>query len=332
MSRPTKIVIDLAAIRANCQLAQALAPLSKTLAVVKADAYGHGAGPVAKALAPLVEMLTVSCLEEALILRQAGIKKPILLLEGFFSTSEINIAINNDCEFVIHSIRQVEQLLTVSAVRPVKVWLKIDTGMHRLGLSPEDAATVYGQLQGATNVGDIAIMSHFSCADEPSADYTKKQLAIFNQCVIKLSNSSGECSIANSAGILAWPESRLSWNRPGIMLYGLSPFSESQDNADKLIPAMNFESAVIALRKVKVGESVGYGNTWTAQRPSIIATIAVGYGDGYPRNARTGTPVLINGQRAALVGRVSMDLISVDVTELDPVQVGDGVELWGKIC
>lgn len=333
MSRPTKIIIDLAAIRTNCRLAQTLAPQSKTAAVIKADAYGHGAVEVAKAIEPQVEMLSVSCLEEAIILRESGLTKPILLLEGCFSQSEIDLAVQNQCELIIHSQWQVSQLLSASVKAPINIWLKIDTGMHRLGISPQQVEAIYAALSGAKIVNKVRLVSHFAHADEIDGAHTSQQINQFNSCIQNIVASSKqkvELSLANSAAILAWPETRVDWNRPGIMLYGLSPFSQPQELANQLIPAMHFESKVIALRQVPAGESVGYGCSWHAKQPSIMATIAVGYGDGYPRSAKSGTPVLINGYRAPLAGRVSMDLISVDVTGLPHVNIGDTAVLWGN--
>lgn len=333
MSRPAKIIIDLAAIQANCRLAQALAPYSKTVAVIKADAYGHGAAEVAKAIESQVEMFTVSCLEEALALRESGLKKPILLLEGCFDKAELNIAMDNQCEVVVHSSIQLEQLLTSTLEVPIKIWLKIDTGMHRLGILPQQVESVYTKLIASPNVKSIVLMTHFADADNVGGAHTAMQINRFEDCIqpiVTNTNQHVELSMANSAALLAWQQTRVGWNRPGIMLYGLSPFSEPLEVTQHLIPAMNFESQVIALREIFTGESVGYGCTWTAQRPSVIATIAVGYGDGYPRTAKSGTPVLINQQRAPLAGRVSMDLISVDVTDLTNVQIGDRALLWGK--
>lgn len=333
MSRPAKIIIDLAAIQANCRLAQTLAPHSKTVAVVKADAYGHGAVEVTKALEPQVEMFTVSCLEEALVLRENGLKKPILLLEGCFDKSELKIALDNQCEIIVHSRLQLEQLLNTRLETPLNIWLKIDTGMHRLGILPHEVASIYAKLAESSNVNNIVLVTHFAHADDVGGAHTAMQINQFKTCIqpiVDNANQKVELSMANSAALLAWHQTRVDWNRPGIMLFGLSPFAEAIDAAKELIPAMEFESQVIALRQILTGESVGYGCTWTAQRTSVIATIAVGYGDGYPRAAKSGTPVLINQQRAPLAGRVSMDLISVDVTDLPNVNLGDTAILWGK--
>lgn len=334
MSRPAKIIIDLTAIQANCRLAHSIAPQSKTVAVIKADAYGHGAVEVAKAIGSQVEMFAVSCLEEALILRKNAVHKPILLLEGCFEKTELTTALNNQCELVVHSRLQAQQLLNAKLEKPINVWLKIDTGMHRLGILPEEVDCIYGELHASANVKNIILMTHFAHADDVSGQHTVMQIGQFEHCtapIIANAPHKVALSMANSAALLAWPQTRVDWHRPGIMLYGLSPFLDPIEETKKLIPAMDFESQVIALREISSGESVGYGCTWTAKRRSIIATIAVGYGDGYPRTAKSGTPVLINRQRAPLAGRVSMDLICVDVTDLDKVEVGDKALLWGKV-
>ncbi|MEP0176169.1 MAG: alanine racemase [Paraglaciecola sp.] len=330
MSRPAKIFIDLAAVEANYKYAQILAPNSNAIAVVKADAYGHGAVEVAKKLASSAELFAVSCLEEALVLRQAGIEQSILLLEGCFSQDEIPLAVTQNCQLVVHTQQQIDELLNADISQPVSVWLKVDTGMHRLGIQPDEAAQASLTLKASKNVKAVLLMSHFSSADNLASDGVSKQLDVFENCVSTIKEIGIQKSMANSAGILAWPNSHKNWNRPGIMLYGLSPFSEYQPQASQLQAAMSFESEIIAMRDVSAGESVGYGDTWVANRPSVVATVAVGYGDGYPRTAKLGTPVLVNKQRVPLAGRVSMDMISIDVTGLQNVNIGDKVELWGK--
>jgi alanine racemase len=355
MSRPTSITVDLAAIRANLRTVKQLAPESNILAVVKANAYGHGAVPVAKSIEAYVDKLTVSCVEEATELRQEGISKPIVLLEGVFEASELDWVSANQCEPVIHNEQQLQQLIQADLASPLSVWLKIDTGMHRLGIAPTEVTRFYQALHRSKNVKGVVLLSHFSCADEisgvstglpdalgtpisaPTQSFTQYQGRIFEQSLRALIDanltdfapSDLTCSLANSAAILAWPDYHLDWVRPGIMLYGVSPFSHSQANAEQLVPAMTFSSEITALRSLDAGQSVGYGNTWVAQRPSVIATVAVGYGDGYPRSAKSGTPVLVNGQRARLVGRVSMDLITLDVTDIPSVELGSKVILWG---
>lgn len=327
MSRPAKAIIDLAAIRHNYQLAQQLAPNAQTLAVVKANAYGHGSVAVAKTLEPLAPALAVACIEEALELRQAGIVKPILLLEGVFSADEVHIASAENFWLVINSSTQIEMIAAASVPQPLTVWLKADSGMHRLGLSGQPFRAAYLRLKSLPQVHDrVVIATHFAAADELESPYTQYQLDCFTAMVTGLG---APVSLANSAAIMAWPQAQGDYTRPGIMLYGSSPFNQPQINAERLKPVMTLESAVISVRTLDAGETVGYGRNWTAQRRSTIATVAIGYGDGYPRQTPNGTPVFINGQQAALAGHVSMDMITVDVTDLDSVEVGDQVELWG---
>lgn len=331
MSRPTKIVINLAALKKNCNLAQSLSTQGKVVAVVKADAYGHGATDIAQALAKDVAMFAVSSLEEALVLRESGIKQPVLLLEGCFSDDEYLLAAKQNFEIVIHNDIQLNHLIGHSFKPALTVWLKVDSGMHRLGISPDNAMQFYQQLKAADSVDKIILTTHLASADCLDMGYTEMQLARFLISIQPIIDTGDDVqlSIANSAGLMAWPDSRGDWNRPGIMLYGLSPFADPHPIADNLNAVMTFQSEVIAVRTISKGEAVGYGSTWVAEQDAVIATVAAGYGDGYPRTAKSGTPVLVNGQRATLAGRVSMDMISVDVTLLDNIKVGDKVELWG---
>ncbi len=300
--------------------------------VVKANAYGHGAITVAQTLEPLAPALGVACIEEALELREAGLKKPILLLEGFFSAEELQLAAEKKFWLMVQNEEQLTALggtrLPATLSSPLNCWLKIDTGMHRLGFQPEQATAIYSQLSDLPAVAsDIVLATHFASADDLDNDFTTRQIQRFNACTQGLA---APRSMANSPGLLGWPEARSDWNRPGFMLYGHSPFATPHPEAARLQAVMTFRSEVMAVRELAVGESVGYANTWSARKPSRIATVPVGYGDGYPRHAENSTPVLINGQRAKLVGRVSMDMITVDVTKLDGVKVGDEVILWGE--
>ena len=345
MSRPAKVIIDLGALRHNCQLANELSPESKTMAVIKADAYGHGAVQVAQVLEGLVPAFGVACIEEALELREAGIETPIHLLEGAFSEDEIHIAVNNNFSLAVVNHEQKKALLDCQldkSNQQLKVWLCVDTGMHRLGIQPNEIASSYKELAACEHIqDDIVIATHFACADDLENNFTSEQLSRFQQGmndldlhdgfqpVLPLTSSSIPLSLANSAALLGWPETRAEWNRPGIILFGSSPFTAPHQEADKLLPVMTFKSGVIALRDIPPGEPVGYSATWAAERHSRIATVAIGYGDGYPVHAPTGTPVLINGHRCPLVGRVSMDMITVDVTDLPDICLGDEVILWG---
>lgn len=322
MQRKTAVHIDLDAIRANFALACSLAPDAQAVAVIKADAYGHGIVPVAMALCDSVSMFAVATVDEAVILREAGIKNAVLVLEGASTTGGVAVARSLDLVLMVHSQDQVAMLANTHAA----TWVKVDTGMHRLGIAPADLGGMLEQLR----VGDVdvhVVCTHLACADDIENNATHEQLEVFRSCTV---GSDLPQSIANSAGIIAWPDSHVDWIRPGIMLYGVSPFMADLESAGRLQPAMTFSSEVIAIRKVPAGHSVGYGARWTADRPSVIATIAAGYADGYPRHAPNGTPVFVGGRVVPLVGTVSMDMITVDVTDYDGVAIGDTVELWGR--
>jgi alanine racemase len=329
MARPNQARLNLDAARHNIALARELAPRSRVMAVVKANAYGHGAVTLAKALAPGADALAVACLEEALELRESGIELPILLLEGVFEPEELDIAARANCWITLDNEIQLQWLEAARPPQPLHCWVKVDTGMHRLGVKPERAAEFYQRVRASANGHDTPVFStHFARADELDRQTTVEQLALFERATRGLD---APRSAANSPGLLAWPESHYQWVRPGYMLWGNSPFGRvPQEHADRLRPVMTLCSAVISLRDVAPGATVGYGGGWTAQRPSRIATVTIGYGDGYPRSASNGTPVLVNGRRAPLAGRVSMDMLTVDVTDLDGVRVGDPVVLWGE--
>jgi len=328
MARPNQARLDLVALRHNIEHARSLAPHSKVMAVVKANAYGHGALTIAKTLEPLTDALAVACIEEALELRAGGITAPVLLLEGFFEESELITVVANNFWLCIDNEWQLASLEKADLQQPVPVWLKIDTGMHRLGIEPAKAERAFSRLEKSSNIAEgIVLCTHFASADNLDSTQTQQQLDQFRLVCETLP---GERSAANSPGLLGWPDSHFDWIRPGYMLYGNSPFPGPHKNTEALQPVMTLCSAIISIRDVEVGESVGYGANWTADKPSRIATVTVGYGDGYPRLARNGTPVLVNGQRASLAGRVSMDMITIDVTDLENVNIGDEVILWGK--
>ena len=327
MTRPTSLTIDLAAIRANVALTRKRAPQSKLLACVKADAYGHGLVQVAKAIVTGVDAFGVANIEEALVLRRSGIDSPILLLEGVFQADELDEVVANDLWITVHSQYQVEMLECLATKRPIQVWLKMDTGMHRLGFSPADYKEAYGKLSTCSAVGSIVHMTHFACADEPENSITTQQLEAFQTGILGLP---GERSVANSATILSREDAHFEWVRPGFMLYGASPFIDPTMEVDQLTPAMHFSAAVIAVREIQAGDAVGYNHSWRATRDTRVAVIAAGYGDGYPRNTASGTVVLVGDQPATTIGHVAMDMILVDVTALRNVHEGTPVELWGK--
>jgi alanine racemase len=327
MGRPTRADIDLGALRDNYALACRLSGNGRCMPIVKANAYGHGIVSVARALEPAAPAFGVACIEEALVLREAGISIPILLLEGFFSEEELELACEHGFWLMVQDDWQLAILEAARPRKPLNIWLKLDTGMHRLGFDPVGAAGLYRRVSELPHVAPgVVLATHFASADDLDKDFTRQQLALFDQYTAGLD---APRSLANSPALLGWPAARADWNRPGLMLYGCSPFQHPHPSTEALKPVMRLRSEVMALREVPAGDTVGYANAWQATRPSRIVTIPVGYGDGYPRHARNGTPVLVNGYRAPLVGRVSMDMITVDVTDLGPVGVGDEVVLWG---
>lgn len=327
MGRATRAIIDLSAISHNYHLAKTLASHSNAVAVIKADAYGHGAVRVALAMESEVPAFGVACIEEALELREGGVKKPILLLEGFFTADELSLIAENDFWTAIHRMEQVAMLEGAQMAAPVNVWLKLDSGMHRLGVDAKDYRLAYDRLKACNNVADVVLMSHLACADELDKPYTLQQAELFDQTVAGLG---AKQSIANSPATLAWPMLHRDWIRPGLMLYGASPFEEAHVNADRLMAAMTLESEVIAIHDLQAGDAVGYAASYVCDKDTRVGTVAIGYGDGYSRSAGTGTPVIVNGQRARIIGRVSMDMCAVDLTGLTDVDVGSKVELWGR--
>ncbi|KAA0874197.1 alanine racemase [Nitrincola tapanii] len=333
MARQLRAQINLQAIASNYALAKAQAPAAAALAVVKADAYGHGAVAVAQALSQ-ADAFAVAAIEEALELREAGITQPILLLEGFFEADELALIQSHRLWSALHHPAQLQVLMSFlersDAQAGWHIWLKVDSGMHRLGFMPEQVPEVLNTLQRHPKIAQVVLMSHFACADEPSPDKTLVQLQQMQKLMQCLPKSQAlPISLSNSAAVMAWPQAHHQWLRPGLMLYGASPFAQPQPLAAALKPAMTLTTPIIALREVEAGETVGYGANFTATRRSRIATLAVGYADGYPRHAPNGTPVALLGHRASLAGRVSMDMITVDLTDLPQAQIGDEVELWG---
>ncbi|APU28382.1 alanine racemase [Ectopseudomonas alcaliphila JAB1] len=329
--RPARALIDLDALRHNYRLARELSG-ARALAVVKADAYGHGSVRCAQALEAEADGFAVACIEEALVLREAGIRAPILLLEGFFEADELVLIDRHDLWCVIHAQWQIEAIEQAQLSKPLTVWLKLDSGMHRVGLHPAEYQVAYRRLLASGKVSKIVLMSHFARADEPECERTSEQLAVFQQAREGLS---AEVSLRNSPAVLGWPQlfektGASDWVRPGIMLYGATPFEQAQQQAARLQPVMTLESKVISVRELPAGEPVGYGARFIAERPTRVGVVAMGYADGYPRHAPTGTPVMVDGQPARLIGRVSMDMLTVDLTDLPQAGLGSRVELWGK--
>ncbi|MCH4810958.1 alanine racemase [Vreelandella neptunia] len=325
--RPLVADIDLDALRHNYQLACRCAPQSRSVAVIKADAYGHGALACAQALEEHAPAFAVACIEEALALRQGGITQPIILLEGIFSADELSLVDTHGFWIAVHTQWQVDTLLAATPRQPIPVWLKVDSGMHRLGFDIDEAAAIWGQLSAAPSVATLHLMSHFATADAHDNHYFSQQMAQLETLARELE---APLCLANSPATLAWPIAHGDWNRPGVMLYGSDPLEVANEITQQLQPVMTLRSEIIALRELEKGEPVGYSGRWRAPRRSLIAVVACGYGDGYDRHAVDGTPVLVNGQRCAIAGKVSMDMLTVDVTDVPGAAIGSEVILWGK--
>jgi alanine racemase len=321
------VTIDLGALRSNLQVLRRLAPKSRVMAVIKANAYGHGLVAAARALTA-ADALAVARLGEALTLREAGIKSPVVLLEGVLDSEQLAAAAAGDLELVVHSVEQVELLKDAPAGARFKIWLKLDSGMNRLGFKGDAFQAAHASLCALPCVQQpFNLCTHLASADSPELPTTAEQLMVFAAATRSLP---GARSLENSAALLSFPDSQADWVRPGLVLYGISPFRGATGKDHGLRPAMTLASRVIAVKDLAEGEQVGYGGDWTATRPTRLAIASVGYGDGYPRAAASGTPVLVNGERAALAGRVSMDMLAIDVTEIQrPAKVGDPVVLWG---
>ncbi len=327
----TRAAIDLSACRHNLSVAKQAAPDSKCIAVIKANAYGHGMINIAKALSD-ADAFAVARIEEAVQLRQAGITTPVLLLEGFTSENELDLVRKYKLDSVIHNESQL-QLLEKSNSKAITIILKIDSGMHRLGFTPDNVANVIQRLEKCTSINHpFNLMTHLANADDKQDDKTIKQIDVFYQSIEDYSKNKKniQTSIANSAGILGWPQSHAYWNRPGIMLYGVSPFNNAKANNYNLKPVMTLFSQLISVKKLKKGDAIGYGGSYVCKKEMTVGIVAIGYGDGYPRHAKTGTPVLVNNQCCSLLGRVSMDMICVDLSEQVGATVNDPVVLWGK--
>lgn len=326
--RPTHATVRLDAIADNYRLACDKAPGSKSIAVIKANAYGHGILEVARKLESMVPAFAVAMIDEAIQLRDAGIHKPVLIMQGVNGAAEFAEATARGFWVMLHQRQQVETLLSLKSSDPTRAWIKLDTGMHRLGIAVDDLDWVCTSLAASANAQTGPVLcTHLACADNLENPMTGRQVNMVRSSASKYKLA---LSIANSAGILYWPESHSEWNRPGYMLYGNCPTNAFVSSAIGLRPAMTMNSEIIAIRNLAPAEGVGYGHDWVAKRHSKIGTIAIGYGDGYPRHAPSGTPVWVNGQRVPLTGRVSMDAICVDLTDTEKAAVGDPVELWGE--
>lgn len=325
MSRPVLASIDLPALRQNLQIVRRAAPTSRLWAVVKANAYGHGLSRVWSALSG-ADGFAMLNLEEAILLREHGWKGPILMLEGFFHADELALFDKYRLTTSVHSNWQIKALQQAKLHAPLDIYVKVNSGMNRLGFMPDRLHTVWQQLRALNNVSAMTLMSHFADAENP-------QGIIEPMCRIEQAAEGLDCprSLANSAATLWHPEAHFDWVRPGIVLYGASPSGQWQDVANSgLKPVMTLSSEIIAVQNLQAGEVVGYGGRYRTSGEQRIGIVACGYADGYPRVAPDGTPVLVDGVRTRTVGRVSMDMLAVDLTPCPQAGIGAPVELWGK--
>lgn len=325
MPRATLARIDTEALRHNFRKARELAGSSRAMAVVKADGYGHGIARVAGALSADAERFAVACLEEAEALRNCGITHPIVLLQGVHEAADLTLCRYQKYEPVIHSETQLAWL--AECERPPALWLKVNTGMNRLGFRPDELAAVVRTLQGQ-GVELLGFMTHFACADDVASPRTREQTQVFEAATAAWPGLWR--SVGNSAAHWLPDQPLYDWSRPGIMVYGGSPLLDKTGPELGLQAVMSLESRIISVRSLAPGDSVGYGDTWRAAAPSVMGMVCIGYGDGYPRHAGTGTPVWVRGRRSRLLGRVSMDMLAIDLTDVPGASVGDPVELWGR--
>lgn len=328
MPRHTRALIDPAALRHNFRLAEKLAAPAQAMAVIKADGYGHGLANVVTALDDIVSCYAVATVQEGVAIRELGSKHPVVLLEGSHDSEDWPACFHHQLQPVLHSPHQVEQLARQGREsETVTVWIKCNTGMNRLGFAPEAVPGMVEKVSSLAGVSLRGLMTHFACADDPQDPMTARQ----RDQIAALSRQYPQLlvSTANSAAHYH-PQTLCQWTRPGIMLYGGSPLLNTRGQALELAPAMRLMSRVVAVRDLQPGDSVGYGASWTASRPGRMGIVEIGYGDGYPRHAPSGTPVAVAGHRVALIGRVSMDMLAVDLTDIPQEGIGAPVELWGE--
>ena len=327
MPRPIQALIDLSALEYNLSVVRRHAPRARVMAVVKADAYGHGLLRAAEALKS-ADGFALLEMDAAIRLRDAGYRHPILLVEGFFSTEELGLIEQYHLSTVIHHSEQLAMLSAYKRRSGLDVFLKLNTGMNRLGFMPEQFSAALESLRTNPAIGQITLMTHFARADEPAGENSvSTQLQHFNAVA---AGRNLACSLANSAAILRHPETHADWVRPGIMLYGASPFSGKTAAELGLRPVMTISSRVIAVQNIRAGDAVGYGHIFCADRSMRVGIVAGGYADGYPRHAPTGTPVLVDGRRSRILGRISMDMLHVDLSGIGSADVGSQVILWGE--
>ncbi|MGL5742759.1 MAG: alanine racemase [Legionella sp.] len=327
MSRPTKLVIEPKALLHNLAQIRRFAPGKKVIAMIKANAYGCGVHIVAPILEGHVDAFGVACIEEALVLHKIGIRTHCILFQGVFSPDEFKTAAQHQFGCVIHQQHQVQWLLNTPLNTPIKIWVKVNTGMHRLGFKPHELQNVMDALLTCPWVDKyIGLMTHMACVDEPEREENFQQISLFESISVK---GFRQRSIANSAAIISFPQTHADVVRPGIMLYGVSPFANQTAMDLGLHPVMRFVSAISAVHYNPPLAQVGYSGTWKSEKPSIIGIVAAGYGDGYPSHIADHTPVWVQGKEVPIVGRVSMDMLAVDLTDHPDVTPGAPVELWG---
>lgn len=319
-------LLNLEAVQHNLAVVRRKAPDAKVMAVIKANGYGHGLLRIAEALKN-ADAFAVARVDEGIRLRKSGLQNRIVVLEGFTYTEELSEFLIYQLDAVVHSKVQLDIIESRKEQGQLAIWLKLDTGMNRLGFKAKELDSVYQRLTACPVIRQpIDLMTHLANADDKDDETTLKQIRLFNDTVAKYP---GRRSIANSAGILGWKEALTDWVRPGVMLYGISPFSEVTGQQLGLKPAMALHSRLIAVKPIEKGDTVGYGGGWRCENSTLLGVAAIGYGDGYPRHAKSGTPVLVNGRRVPLIGRVSMDMITVDLGTQPHAQPGDAVILWG---
>lgn len=323
MTRPILATIHLDALRHNLAVVRQHAPGSKTIAVVKANGYGHGLLRVAQGLSD-TDGFAVLRVDEGIALREAGYGQMILLLEGLFDAAELPLAAQHRLSVVVHSETQLHMLEDAQGAHVVDVFLKVNTGMNRLGFSAGRFWAIYDRLRACKSVGQMTLMTHFATADEPAG--VADAFGRFDELTREIALPR---SMANSAALLRYPQTHGDWVRTGIMLYGATPFGDQTAAALGLRPAMTLSSAIIAVQSLQPGQSVGYGYRFTAERPTRIGIVACGYADGYPRHAPTGTPIVVAGKLTRTLGRVSMDMLYADLTDIPEADIGSPVELWG---
>lgn len=327
MARHTRARIDLSALRHNYAQARQRAGNARAMAVVKADGYGHGLEQVAGALRDEAPRFAVACLEEAERLREAGLEHPVVLLQGFHDDGDVAICERLGLEPVLHSAHQLDAIEKAGGSQ-LTAWLKVNTGMNRLGFRPSDIEAQVRRIRGLAGVTLKGMATHYACADDPDDPKTDEQNALFADLARRYPEL--EFTAANSAAHFRDDAPKFDWTRPGIMLYGATPMIAATAEDLGLQAVMTLESRLTAVRTVQPGETVGYGGAWRADKPTLMGIVSIGYGDGYPRHAPTGTPVWVAGARATTLGRVSMDMLAVDLSTAPHARPGDAVELWGR--